>query len=80
MVVFPVIGSFNGNTYVQHEHQQMIAAIFMVIKQILYRHRFSEARRFTAKLAIIQMILIMPTVIYSCENAEQQIFYESIKR
>ena len=80
MVVFNVIGSFNGNAYVQHEHQQMIAAIFMVIKQILYRHRFSEARRFTAKLAIIQMILIMPTVIYSCENAEQQIFYESIKR
>ena len=80
MVVFHVIGTFNGNAYVQHDHQQMIAALFMVIKQIIYRHRFSEARRFTAKLAIIQMVLIMPTVICGCETAEQQFFYESIKR
>ena len=63
-----------------NDHQQMIAALFMVIKQIIYRHRFSEARRFTAKLAIIQMVLIMPTVICGCETAEEQFFYESIKR
>ena len=80
MVAFHVIGTFNGNAYVQHGHQQMIAAIFMVIKQIIDRHRFSEARRFTAKLAIIQMELIMPTVICGWETAEEQIFYENVKR
>ena len=80
MVVFHVIGTFNGNSYVQHEHQKIIAALFMVFKQIIYRHRFSEARRFTAKLAIIQLILAMPTVICGCETAEEQIVYESIKR
>ena len=72
MVVFHVIGTFTGNAYVQHEHQQMIAALFMVIKQIIYRHRFCEARRLTAKLAIIQLVLIMLTVICGCETAEEQ--------
>ena len=80
MVIFHVIGTFNGNSFVQHDHHQMIAALFMVIKQIIYRHRFSEARRFTAKLAIIQMVLVMPTVINGSETAEQQFFYENIKR
>ena len=80
MAVFYVIGTFNGNSYVQHEHQKTIAAVFMVFKHIIYRHRFSEARRFTAKLAIIQLILVMPTVICGCETAEEQLFYESIKR
>ena len=80
MVVFHVIGTFNGNAYVQHDHQQMIAALFMVIKQIIYRHRFSEARRFTAKLAIIQLVLIMLMGICGCETAEEQIFYESVKK
>ena len=42
MVVFYMIGNFNGNAYVQHEHQQMIAALFMVIKQIIYRHLFPK--------------------------------------
>ena len=63
MVVLHVIGTFNGNSYQQHEHQPMIAALFMVLKQIIYKHRFSEARRFTEKLVIIQLVLIMPTVI-----------------
>ena len=53
MVVFHVIKTFNGNSYVQHEHQKMIAALFMVIKHFIYRHQCSEARRFTAILAII---------------------------
>ena len=34
MAVFHVIGTFNGNSYVQHEHQKIIAALFMVLNKL----------------------------------------------
>ena len=76
IVVFHVVGTFNGNSYDQHQHQPMIAALFMVLKQIICKHWFSEARRFTTKLAILKLVII----ICGCETAEEQIFYESVKR
>ena len=57
----------------------MIAALFMVLTHVIYRHRFSEARRFTAKLALIQLILVMPTVRYGCETAEEQFFMKAME-
>ena len=51
----------------------------MVAKHIVYSHIFAEVRKLTSKLAIIQLILCLPLVIYGSQSIEEQIFYSHLK-